>query len=306
MAPLCNFGEADSHTAIPVDVASQNATGSPYCQDGIVPNTMMPVPGMPYAMSGVPMPMCYASPMCYVVMPTQENTALRQHSKQMQEEWSQNANQHWGESRPQSWATHSQASTGYSTPERRVNNNKSHSNSVSSLGSWSSSQLPDSSEMTTVILRNLPIECTRDMFLQLLDAEGFAGRYDFLHLPTAFNTKVGLGYALLNLTTHEGALNVLKHFEGLTNWPCNSDNDNICEASWNSPQQGLETHVDRYRNSPLMHSSIPEAYRPVVFEDGVRVKFPAPTERIRAPRLRHQKPGKDWTQRPNQTAAGYM
>jgi len=132
------------------------------------------------------------------------------------------------------------------------------------------------------------------MFLQTLDDQGFSGMYNFVHVPTAFETKLGLGYALVNLETHEVAVSVLEHFEGFSNWSCSSDN--LCEVDWNSPHQGLETHVERYRNSPLMHSSIPEAFRPVMFKNGVRVEFPAPTTRIRAPRIRHQKPGKDQAQ----------
>lgn len=143
---------------------------------------------------------------------------------------------------------------------------------------------------TTIILRNLPLECTRDMLLQLLDAEGFWGYYDFLHLPVDFQTKAGLGYALLNLVNHNAATCVMNHFAGFSRWPFPSDN--VCTTAWNAPQQGLAAHIDRYRNSPLMHASVPEVYRPAIFENGVRVRFPSPTTKIRAPRIRHPKPGK--------------
>merc|ERR1712139_725567 len=39
---------------------------------------------------------------------------------------------------------------------------------------------------TTLMLRNLPIEYDRTMLLELLDAEGFTGPYDFLYLPADF------------------------------------------------------------------------------------------------------------------------
>jgi hypothetical protein len=145
------------------------------------------------------------------------------------------------------------------------------------------------SEYTTVILRNLPLECTRDMLLQILDSEGFWGCYDFLHLPVDFQTKAGLGYALLNLVNHKAAARVKSHFTDFSLWPVQSDN--VCTVAWNTPQQGLAVHVDRYRNSPLMHASVPEGYRPVIFKNGLRVNFPAPNTRIRAPRIRHPKPG---------------
>lgn len=145
-------------------------------------------------------------------------------------------------------------------------------------------------ERTTIILRNLPLECTRDMLLHILDSQGFWGCYNFLHLPVDFQTKAGLGYALLNLVSGQAAARVKNYFSGFSSWPFPSDN--LCSVAWNTPQQGLSPHIERYRNSPLMHASVPEAYRPVLFKEGARVRFPGPTARIRAPRIRHAKPGK--------------
>mmetsp|Transcript_30241 Transcript_30241/g.66134 ORF Transcript_30241/g.66134 Transcript_30241/m.66134 type:complete len:157 (-) Transcript_30241:119-589(-) len=36
-----------------------------------------------------------------------------------------------------------------------------------------------------------------------------------------------------------------------------------------------------------MHEAVPDEYKPVVFQDGVRVPFPAATKKLRAPRMRH-------------------
>merc|ERR1719367_2096902 len=44
---------------------------------------------------------------------------------------------------------------------------------------------------TTVMLRNLPLDHTRDMLLHLLDTKGFAGMYDFIYLPMDFKTRAG-------------------------------------------------------------------------------------------------------------------
>merc|ERR1740123_2226645 len=41
-------------------------------------------------------------------------------------------------------------------------------------------------ERTTVMLRNLPNDYTRDMLLALLDKEGFQGKYNFVYLPMDF------------------------------------------------------------------------------------------------------------------------
>lgn len=241
----------------------------------------------PHAASTDAMTMCfgYVVPVCYVIMPTVETSLPWQDPQAFQcEGWSQHedSKKHWGQSRHKAPGTWSKPhGTSGSSALQRGKAKKSNVVPQEKRGSCKC-------EATTVILRNLPLETTRDMLLQILDTEGFSGGYDFVHLPVDFQTRSGLGYALVNLVSHDVALSVHRHFEGFRMWPCPSDN--VCEVAWNSPHQGFETHIERYRNSPLMHPSVPEAFRPLVFVNGCRVDFPAPTTRIRAPRIRHQKP----------------
>ena len=42
--------------------------------------------------------------------------------------------------------------------------------------------------------RNIPNNYTREMFLELLDRHGFAGRYDFAYLPCDFYRDANLGH----------------------------------------------------------------------------------------------------------------
>jgi hypothetical protein len=140
---------------------------------------------------------------------------------------------------------------------------------------------------TTIILQNVPCQCTRDALVQILDEQGFFGGYDFVHLPIDFQTKAGLGYALVNMVNHRVALRAHQRFAGFSKWPFPSEN--VCEVAWNQPHQGLAAHIERYRNSPLMHGSVPDAHRPALFQNGLHIAFPAPTTRIRPPRIRHQK-----------------
>jgi len=159
---------------------------------------------------------------------------------------------------------------------------------LSSLAAGRAAEQQSGAGNTTVILRNLPTGCTRDVLLQLLDDQGFYGKYDFVHLPIDFQTEVGLGYAIVNFVSHSVAMCVHEHFQTRRLNPCDP-NDQVCEVAWNNPHQGLASHIDRYRNSPLMHPRVPETYRPVLFKNGVRLAFPEPTARIKAPRIRHQK-----------------
>merc|ERR1712226_203470 len=94
----------------------------------------------------------------------------------------------------------------------------------------------------------------------------------------------GFGYAFVNFATHDAAVRAKRHFQGYCQWSVPSQK--VCEVVWSGPVQGLPAHTERYRNSPVMHDSVPDEYKPVVFVNGNRVPFPPPTKRIRPPRVR--------------------
>eukprot|EP00439_Symbiodinium_sp_Y106_P084116 s109_g24.t3 len=147
---------------------------------------------------------------------------------------------------------------------------------------------------TTVMMRNLPNNYTRSMLLQLLDSRDFAGQYDFVYLPIDFTRRANLGYAFVNLvsedrqakfavccsasqmacvtdTLHQEAVaSFWELFDGFSAWSFPSSK--VCEVSWSGPKQGFKAHVDRYKNSPVMHKSVPDEYKPMIFANGVRKK----------------------------------
>lgn len=143
---------------------------------------------------------------------------------------------------------------------------------------------------TTIMLKNLPNDYTRDMFLKLLDSEGFSGSYDFLYLPVDFRRWAGFGYAFVNAVTHADAKRMKQHFEGFQTWKLGSAK--VCEVRWGEPLQGLDMHIERYRNCPVMHELVQDEFKPVVFHRGQRVAFPAPTKRIRPPMNKKYLPSK--------------
>merc|ERR1719240_2625947 len=71
---------------------------------------------------------------------------------------------------------------------------------------------------TTVMLRNLPNNYSRAMLLKLIDAEGFAGQYDFIYLPMDFKSHASLGYSFVNLVDAEQATRFFETFEGFHRW----------------------------------------------------------------------------------------
>lgn len=139
---------------------------------------------------------------------------------------------------------------------------------------------------TTVMLRNLPNNYTRAMVCTMMDKESFKGHYDFLYLPIDFRSKANLGYAFVNLVSEAEVQSFWKVFDGYTRWVLPSAK--VCSVSWSGPHQGQQAHVDRYKDSPIMHSSVPDEFKPVIFAAGTgeRLAFPAPSKKLRAPRRR--------------------
>jgi len=143
-------------------------------------------------------------------------------------------------------------------------------------------------ERTTVMLRNMPNNYTRAMVLELLESNGFDSRtYDFLYLPIDFRTNVALGYAIVDLVHPNLVERFWKVFDGFSSWAFPSRK--VCFVSWCEPNQGKQAHMMRYRNSPVMHSSVPDEYKPLLLKSGRRIPFPKPTKKIQAPRLRNDR-----------------
>merc|ERR1712228_806902 len=137
---------------------------------------------------------------------------------------------------------------------------------------------------TTVMMRNIPSQYTRANLLDLFDQRGFNGLYDFVYLPVDFDTELNHGYAFINFVTTESVEKFRSHFIGFTDW--SMPFDKACEIFWSEALQGIDQHIQRYRDSPVMHESVSDRFRPVLFKHGQRIPFPEPTKRIRVPRIR--------------------
>jgi len=136
---------------------------------------------------------------------------------------------------------------------------------------------------TTVMMRNIPNDYSRDMLVQLLDKHGFAKLYDLVYLPIDFSSQAGFGYSFVNLVSADVAERFRVHFQGFRGWELPSDK--VCDVLWSAARQGLQANVERFKNSPVMHESVPDKFKPALFVDGVRVPFPPPTRKPRAPEI---------------------
>jgi len=137
---------------------------------------------------------------------------------------------------------------------------------------------------TTLMMSNLPNDYTRDMLVQMLDKEGFAGCYDFVYLPMDFERGCGLGYAFVNMVDASFVAMFKRCFDAYSNWGLRTSK--VCRVTWSDRDQGLKANIRRYRNSPVMHPSVADEFKPCVFSDGVRAPFPSPKRGLRKPTKR--------------------
>lgn len=137
---------------------------------------------------------------------------------------------------------------------------------------------------TTIMLRNLPSMYTRPLVIEMLEDEDFAGCFDLVYVPMDFSGKCCLGYAFVNFLTPQDAIRCWDAFDGFL---IGEVGQAACEVVWSDPHQGVDALIERYRNSPVMHESVPEDWKPAYFVSGVRVPFPAPTEKVKAPKQKN-------------------
>lgn len=143
---------------------------------------------------------------------------------------------------------------------------------------------------TTVMWRNLPNNYTRAGLLELICSHGFAGCFDFFYAPVDFKTDSLLGYAFINFVFPVDAERFFDRFQRFVQWGNSSTKESL--VAWSEHVQGKEAHVERYRNSQVMHPSVSDSKRPILLSGGMRIPFPPPTQKLRAPHFKECRPGK--------------
>jgi hypothetical protein len=132
---------------------------------------------------------------------------------------------------------------------------------------------------TTVMVRNLPTSLSQTGFVNELNARGYGGLFDFVYMPMNLRSAGSFGYAFVNLTSATVAAHMMAQLCSLEN------DDEEWRAVW-STCQGMMSNVNRYRNSPLMHESVPADCKPALYDEcGNRIEFPGPTKNISKPRI---------------------
>jgi hypothetical protein len=152
----------------------------------------------------------------------------------------------------------------------------------STVSRWADESDDEFDGRTTVMIRGLDATMDRDELLRALNVSHFRGSFDFIYVPCDFNTHRPQGFAFVNFTSHRDA-----HKFQLQ--PPASLGAEACTL-WSDKEQGLAENMARYRNSPVMHPSLPEHLRPSLVRIDTLVALPKPTRPIKAPKVKRSLP----------------
>mmetsp|Transcript_121748 Transcript_121748/g.351530 ORF Transcript_121748/g.351530 Transcript_121748/m.351530 type:complete len:378 (+) Transcript_121748:120-1253(+) len=127
----------------------------------------------------------------------------------------------------------------------------------------------DSSNATTMMLRNIPNKYTQNTMIEEINSMGFAGTYDFFYLPMDVHNRGNVGYAFMNFTLPADARRFQVDFKEHRFRQHQSRKIGSVSVAY---VQGLSANLGHFANRAVVHARN-DQYRPVVFKDGVRVDF---------------------------------
>jgi len=139
---------------------------------------------------------------------------------------------------------------------------------------------------TTLIFKNMCVHVMRQEFTEMLERHGFEGLFDFVYVRTNFKAMTSFGYGFANFVNHRTAERARRFFNGKASSLSHPEaaEGGVLEVSWTVEHQGLQRHLEHFRNSPMMHPDVPDKFKPLVLRNGVPVPMPPPRRRLSAPK----------------------
>lgn len=123
---------------------------------------------------------------------------------------------------------------------------------------------------TTLMLRNIPSQCSQLELLEEINSLGYEGTFNFFYLPCDFETHVNKSYAFINFLNTETAKHFTQQMKGYR-LKCVSMRKR-CDVSI-ANVQGFRAYCLRYTMSPVL-SDLPYENQPMIFHNSMRVPFP--------------------------------
>lgn len=131
---------------------------------------------------------------------------------------------------------------------------------------------------TSVMIRGIPSDYTRDDILSLLQELDFAD-INFFYLPMNFGTGGHGGYAFVNFRFPKDAREFKSSFAGTAFRE--ERPEEIAHVHWRYPFQGFASHFDQYKGASITHARVPPQFLPTLIRDGEKVPFPQPWEKVK-------------------------
>ena len=132
---------------------------------------------------------------------------------------------------------------------------------------------------TSMVLRHVPNNFTRNGLLDLLELHSGLEEVNFLYLPIRHKDGFCLGYAFISFDTPEAADTFRNVFHGMH--PPGASKALVVHN--NERMQSLSELVARFRDSPILHACVPDHMKPMLFDAGRPMRFPARTKHVNPP-----------------------
>jgi hypothetical protein len=109
------------------------------------------------------------------------------------------------------------------------------------------------------MIRNLPPNVTQAHVAQRLSLMGLADRYDFLHVPVDFDTRMGRGHAFVNFDTPGDAKALWEAWDGQMIFDASEQSLSVVPSS----VQGMRENIKKWGVSRYSRAKT-AAFRPFV------------------------------------------
>lgn len=121
---------------------------------------------------------------------------------------------------------------------------------------------PETSAVTTLMLRNIPNPYNQRMLILELVSAGLDGKFDFVYLPMDRLTRWNVGYAFVNFVSSEAAAEATRKLSGRRFCRFGKRLGRPLVVS-QAHLQGMERNREYYRNTAVQFDRL-QGHRPLV------------------------------------------